>query len=464
MLGIGLPLAFAGSCAQEETPPERPNILFMITDQQNLRAVGAHGNPHLETPSLDYLANTGISFFKSCCTSPVSGPSRSSLVTSRMPHETGMKYNGQTPTTDIPNMGELFSSNGYRTVWGGKWHLPEAQPLRAKSRNRNIRGFEVLHYYDSTKNWPEWGRGAIIDEPLGHAAADFLRSYDDDKPFLLCVSFVNPHDICYHPRKPGEHPNPGSAEELPPLPHNHEINDLEPEFYDICRQRPYYGDELLMAQEYTEQEWRGYLYHYHRYTNMVDRAIGLVLEGLKESGLEENTLVIFTSDHGDGATSHAWAAKLSLYQESVAVPLIINWKGVIPHRGTNRKHVVSGLDVLPTLLDYAGIGVQEKMHGLSLRKIIENPHTEWREYAVTELAPDPRDESFAGRMVRTRQYKYNLFSTGEMNEELFDLLHDPGETMNLACEPSMQEIKSRHRKMLEEWIEKTDDDFMVIKE
>lgn len=120
-------------------------------------------------------------------------------------------------------------------------------------------------------------------------------------------------------------------------------------------------------------------------TERVDRAIGRVLGALSERGLEENTLIIFTSDHGDGSGSHKWAAKLNLYEESATVPFAISWKGVTPAGRVDREHLVSGLDVLPTMCDYAGVKGLASFRGRSMRSVIENASAEWRDFVVTEL-------------------------------------------------------------------------------
>ena len=448
----------------ENKNPDKPNILFIFTDQQTGKAMSCSGAPYLHTPAMDSLAAAGVRFEKSYCTSPVCAPSRSSLITSRMPHETGYNFNlrpgEKAPQFDFPNMGEIFRSAGYNTVWAGKWHLPESYPLRAKSRQHAIAGFDLLPFYDSTKNWPEWGRGDVTDKPLADAAVDFITHYADAKPFLLAVSFCNPHDVCYVPRKPEEFLQPEIDDDLPPLPSNFAIDPNEPELLQKKRVQPYYGDEIAMTTGFSPKDWRRYIYDYYRLTERVDEQIGRVLAALKEKGLQENTLIIFTSDHGDGAAAHKWAAKLSLYEEAVCVPFIISWKDRIPAGVVDSEHLLSGLDVLPTMCDYAAIEHPANFRGRSIRELIENQATDWRDSIVTELATDPKNPGWKGRMIRTARYKYSLYSKGERNEQLFNLINDPGEMQNLAFEAAMQSVKNKHKKMLLEWMRQTEDDFL----
>ncbi len=291
---LGL-LSCNSSEKKEKSDLQKPNILFIFTDQQTINAMSCSGNSSLETPAMDYLAKAGVRFEQSYCTSPVCSPSRSSFITSRMPHETGYDFNLSPRNTvydiEFPNMGEIFSEAGYRTVWGGKWHLPESYPLRGNSTQRTIPGFETLHFYDTTANYPEWGYGDTTDTYLADAVVSFIENYDDEQPFLLSVSFCNPHDVCYIPRKPDRYPIPQNAGELPPLPANFEIISNEPELIQKKRIMDYYGDEILLTREYDDADWQNYIYHYYRMTERVDLEIGRVINALKERALEENTLL-----------------------------------------------------------------------------------------------------------------------------------------------------------------------------
>jgi len=439
----------------------KPNILFVFTDQQTIKAMSATSNPYINTPAMDNIAANGIRFKLSYCAAPVCSPSRNSMLTSLMPHENGVNWNDMPADPDIPNMGDIFRDAGYHTVWAGKWHLPESYPLRAESRQKSIKGFELLKFYDSTKNWPEWGSGDITDSPLADAVVEFLKNYNGQNPFLLSVSFCNPHDICHVPRElePKRYPVPDI---LPPLPANFEIDPNEPEFVQHRRQHGHYSPQTFLVKDWDERRWRAYIHHYYRMTERVDAQFDRILDALRQKGLEEETLIIFTSDHGDGTGSHKWAAKLNLYEEATKVPLLMSWKGKIPPGVIDNNHIVSGLDILPTMCDYAGINISPEFRGKSVRPIIENPDSKWRDFVVTELADDSHEETRKGRMVRTERYKYNLYSHGKRNEQLFDLINDPGETQNLAFEPGMQTIKDAHRKMLDSWMEKTNDDFKIF--
>lgn len=457
LLVLSVMVSLAIGCTTNADPKEelKPNVLIILTDQHTNDAISYLGNPNLHTPAMDALAQGGVFFTESYCTSPVCGPARSSLITGRMPHETGVVWNSTTIAPAYSTIGELFQREGYRTAWAGKWHLPEGYP--AQSNMDSVRGFRVLPFQSLEASWDT---GQATDAPVADAVVDYLNTYQQEKPFLLAVSLHNPHDICYVPRRPDDYAKADQLDEpLPPLPPNYEVAAAEPEFLQEKRRMDHYGDELLLTQDYSKEDWQAYLYHYYRFTEMVDQEIGKILEALRANGLEENTIIVLTSEHGDGGGAHRWAAKLSLYEEAATVPFIIRWKGHIPEGVIDRVQLISGMDLTPTLCDYAGVENPPAFTGQSIRPVLENPQATLREHLVVELADDKEDTTRHARMIRDRRYKYNLYSQGQRNEQLFDLWKDPGETQNLAEEPNYQTIKSALRQALDHWIDKTDDNF-----
>lgn len=428
--------------------PEKPNILIILTDQQTNDCLSLLGNPNLKTPNMDALARQGVYFTESYCTSPVCGPSRSSLLTGRMPHETGIIWNSTFISKSTPTLGHIFGKAGYATAWAGKWHMPDAYP--AKSGKDSIDGFRVIPFQSLEKSWET---GAATDGPIADAAVKFLKGYREEKPFLLAVSLHNPHDICFVPRNPENYAKaPEIKVLLPPLPANFNPSMQEPQFLEEKRLMDHYGDELLRTNKYSETDWQAYLYHYYRFAERVDKEIGKILNALKEQNLDENTIIVFTSDHGDGAASHRWAAKLSLYEEVVKVPFSISWKGHIPAGRVDRKQLVSGVDLAPTLCEYAGVTASMGFSGKSLKKVLDDPEATHREALVVQLEDDKLDTTRHARLLRDGRFKYNLYNKGARNEQLFDLLNDPGETKNLAYEATYQPVKARLKKNLTDWM------------
>ncbi len=418
----------------------RPNVLLITTDQQRVDATSAVGNKWLKTPHMDSIAAGGVYFTQSYCSYPLCSPSRASLHTSRMPHEIGVDRNNLPIDAAMPLSGQVFRAAGYDTGYAGKWHLPDVYP------SDGIAGFEVLN---KTSRKGKLARD--VDEATMSAAIEFLKR-DREKPFLLVVSFINPHDICL---LAGEDSplleqvwktyGPQSGAEVPPLPANHGPTVGEP---DSVGRRPRHED-------WDQDHWRRYRYAYYRMVEDVDRQVGQVLQTLRQLKQEENTVVVFTSDHGEGLGSHRWTGKMMYYEEEAAVPLIVSWKGVTPAGRIDREHLVSTLDVLPTICDYAGVAGPAVVRGESLRQVIEKPETAGHEFVVSEMAGGGAGRSF---MVRTKQYKYMVFPGAARSEMLFDLLADAGEMKNLASEATLAAELERHRGLLAQWNKTTEED------
>jgi len=441
----------------------QPNILVILTDQQTHAALSAHGNPYLHTPHMDSLVHSGLTFRNAYCASPVCGPSRGSLLSGRLPHRTGVEVNGPAVEAGITTMGQHFRQAGYRPYYAGKLHLGP-NPRQGVEEVGGRLGFEFL-----CDEYPEGiprQLGTDTDPVWTDHAVDFLqnqapRDSGSDVPFLLVASLHNPHDICYWVMEWHHIADVPSDSELPPLPANFLPVPDEPEFVSLCRNRTEYGPEMSWTHKWDENEWRRYLYVYNRLTERVDEQIGRLLRAFEECGLADDTLVVLTSDHGEGVAAHKWVTKLILWEEVVNVPFVIRLPGAVPENQVDAAHLVSGVDLLPTLCDYADIGVPVGIDGQSVRPVIENPALPVRSHVVTELPPFLYDETKAGRMIRTARYKYIAFSHGQRPEMLFDLENDPGETENLAYQAAHREVLSEHRELLSEEIEKTADPFVL---
>lgn len=419
---------------------DRPNILLVITDQQTHSAMSCAGNPWLKTPAMDSIAAAGARFSAAYCTYPVCSPSRGSIFTGRMPHETGVRLNGQAIHASIPTLGELFRGAGYRTVYGGKWHLPKSF--------EGMTGFERLiggH-----------GLGARMDRPLADACAQWLRAAPRD-PFLMVASFMNPHDICDWIRKhPGarRHPDP---DRFPPAPANMAVDPLEPEAVQFHRSAGYdlMSQAVGIASAWRRDDVREYLHDYYRMVEAVDGCIGTVLSALRETGLQRRTIVAFLSDHGEGMGAHLWAQKASFHEESARVPLLFAGPGIQPGL-TDYRTLASLADVFPTLCDYAGIPAPASLRGLSLRPALNGTPLS-RPFVAGELLY--KDSTREGRMIRSQRFKYVVFNSGARPEQLFDLDADPGEVRNLVSAPAFESALREHRLLLRDWIRATADDF-----
>lgn len=438
---LAAPVACA---AAAEAPAGRPNILFIMTDQHTSGALGCAGNPHVKTPNLDRLAARGVRFTRSYVANPLCVPSRASIFSSRTPHALaiyGNTMDAELHRKGVPTMGELFQAAGYETAYAGKWHVHAAFPAYM---GRQIPGFTVLPLGGSD---PRQGdkrteqKSPQCDPHIAAAAIQFLHQ-PHRQPFLLTVSLLNPHDICEFGRYEGfRKPQlPTDESVLPPAPRNLRDSAPLPSALD---------DDLAEHAERTELEWRQYLWVYHRLVESSDQLIGRILDALDQAGLASSTIVVFTSDHGDMLGAHGMVSKQKLYEESVAVPLVIAAPGTTP--AVDQRHLVGGIDILPTFLDYAGIAAPESLEGRSLKPLVEGRPTAWREWIAAEtFGPE-------ARMIRTDRYKYIAFAAGQRREQFFDEAQDPGELRNLVADPAVAAELERHRRLLAEWMQATDD-------
>jgi len=426
----------------------RSHILFILTDQMHCGALGCYGNRYTRTPHLDALAAEGVRFDRAYCANALCVPSRVAMATGRMPGRLGVYQNkdGRAPIdakAAAQSLGFLMKQAGYATFYGGKVHMsPNLAPAAA--------GYDCVERDE---------RDLLPEQCLA-----FLREARSSPSFAV-ASFINPHDICYlHALREGQSRQvpPGLADlyrralslpetQLPPLPPNFAVPNNEPAGLPMNKDPDAPTPAGLMRATYTERDWRIYRWVYARLVQRVDAQIGHLLDGLRQGRLDRATLIVFTSDHGDMDASHRLASKRFFYEESARVPLIVRPPGGLRAGRVDRSHLVStGLDLLPTLCDYAGITPPPGLLGRSLRPLIEGRvPPDWRSFVVCEERN--------GRMVRSTRFKYCVYADGTLEETLFDLEADPGELRNLAGDPSRASVLAEHRRLLREWVAATGD-------
>lgn len=399
------------------------------------------GNEDLSTPNMDSLAAEGVRFNNAYCTFPLCTPSRASIVSGRYPHELGIKWNGYGFKEEdcSKGIGNLLSSSGYECAYGGKWHIPYlAMP------EDNQHGFETICGFDDLK--------------LPSACSEFITR-KHDKPWFLVAGFDNPHNICEAARNQwlpwGPVPE-AIPEQYPNLPANHSPGSYFPEA--LTREQKA-CQRVYAAQDYSEDQWRRLRHIYARLTEKVDKGLGVILDALRKSGQYDNTIIIYTSDHGDACGAHRWNQKTALFEETAKIPLIIQAPEGAKGSVSNRL-VSNGLDLYDTILDYAGVDKPAKSEGDSLRPLIEERTINWREHLVVETFFGADAElKTSGRMVRTERFKYVVYDSGRNREQLFDLQKDPGEMVNLAVESRYHDELVRHRDLLYSWCVRTGDTY-----
>lgn len=424
-----------------------PNILLIIADQHTGSVMSQRGYSYIKTPGIDKIAEAGVTFTRAYTTYPVCKAFRKSMMTGLLPSKIS-------DATRHPSLGKTLNEAGYETVYHGKWHVGETRI----DKSADWHGFET---YD----------GRQRDTTTRERVVEFIRQ-EHDRPFFLVTSFMNPHDACELARRmsgidddykdvPIDEDIP--IELTPPLPANFAVPENEAEGFSLRRgSEP--GEPMFRkhpTKYWTEDQWRQYMYGYDRLLEMVDAHIKLVIDELEAQGLLEDTVIIYTSDHGDGHAAHKWNQKMTFYEEAINVPFIISWKGKTKAGYLDEQTLSStGLDIFPTILRFAGVPVPDSLHGLDLApQVLADPAGEdlpEREYVVSEI----NQANFKGRMVVTRNFKYILFDGGKNREQLFDLANDPGELRPVTYDPDYRKQLISHRNMLLEWHDRIgDDDF-----
>jgi arylsulfatase A-like enzyme len=387
-------------------------------------------------------------FTRAYTANPLCKPLRCSLFTGHYPHQTGVQTNRpDDPLSDkLPCLGKLFCDD-YETAYFGKWHI--------------ARSFGDVDWHGFHERQQ---KGCIYNSDR---IVEFLKR-EHDRPFLAVASFMNPHDICqiarYEPIRHGALGELPPVEKRPPLPKNFGIPEDETDTIAWMR-RSYQTAPMFPVGNYTDAQWRRLIWGYYRLVEMVDQRIGETLSALEEAGLEEETLVVFLSDHGDCHGAHHWNQKTVFYDESARVPLIFSQPGVIAEGTTCDRLVNTGVDLLPTLCQIGDGAMPDDLPGESLVPLLlgkEAPAR--REYVIVQnhmvqgapvegKSPKPR-----GRMVRSDRYKYCVYDWGEHRESLVDMQSDPGEMRNLARKPEYRQVLHEHRRLLEAFAREHHDD------
>lgn len=453
-----------GCNSEKDGSGEKPNIIFILTDQQSASMMSCAGNQWLKTPAMDYIAQKGVRFTRAYTTNPVCSPSRVSMVTGRFAstfnddkgmqvreNEGSMKVQGISDEVKQTTIASYLKKAGYELIYGGKQHLPK--PLAADAL-----GFRVITHDE---------RDILIENVVKE-----IKSHHD-KPYYMVASLINPHDICYMAirhfassaqekaiiekgkteckilDKALQKPAGVSDKEFftkycPPLPLNFEPQEGEPKaIKSLLERRPFRQNA---REKFTDEDWRMYRWAYCRLTESVDKQIQEIINAIKESEQGNNTLVIFSSDHGDMNASHRMEHKTALYEEASNIPFIVMWEGHIQAGRVDSLHLVSnGLDLLPTVCDYAGIKAVADTRGRSLRPLLEGQEAQWRKTLGVE--------SEIGRMVvDSGKLKYIKYDAVGIEEQLLDLNRDPCETTYFTKDPKYKEKLTFLREVFEkEW-------------
>ncbi len=444
--------------------PARPNILFICTDQQRYDALGCYGNEHIITPTIDALATEGVLFERCYVQNPVCAPSRASLVTGRYPSAHGLWANGVALAPDEELFSRALADAGYDCGLIGKLHL--AADFGGRSEPRRDDGFRYFQwshdpYHTAPQNaYHQWLEArfphyltaakdpqnpvsfenlpteAQYSQWVAEKATEFLQSARDPaKPFFLFANFFDPH----HPfGAPDDYLNLYDPDTLPrPIGQPGELATKPPVQTDASR-ASYAGHEPGFTT-YSDAGIQEIVRTYYAMVTLIDDAVKRILDTLNGLGLREQTLVIFTSDHGEMLGDHNLLLKgPMMYESAVRVPLILRWPGHLP-AGQRRPELVQWMDLCPTLLDAAALPPLPRNQAQSLLPLARGDEdAQPRGWALSSYrnSGHPYDPPVHLTMLRRGDYKLVVYhgapaTIRPRTGELYNLRHDPRELNNL---------------------------------
>lgn len=493
---------------------KRPNIVFIFSDDHALQAIGAYQGIYQKlnpTPEIDRLASEGVIFDRSFCTNSICGPSRAVILTGKHSHLNGFMNNGNQFDGDQQTFPKLLQKAGYQTALFGKWHL--------KSTPQGFHSWKVLpgqgEYYNPVLLTPD-GQEIIqghCTDVVTDLAVEWLREHveSSEEPFLLMCQHKAPHrnwmpalrhlslydDLTLpepeslfdqHEGKasPARHQEleinrhmdlnydlfyqltPDSQFEVPngmmiDRSAWHNMKRMTPTQLSIFRAHYDRGDaELkkasLQGPDLVRWKYQRYAKNFLRCVKGVDESVGTLMAELKRLKLDDNTIVIYSSDQGFYVGDRGWYDKRWMYEESLQMPLIIKWPGVTTP-GSRNQHLVQNLDYAPTLLEAAGVERPADLQGRSLVPLLRGESPAWRdaiyyhyyEYPSVHMVPRHRG-------VRTQTHKLIHFYNFD-EWEFYDLINDPGEQKNLYFDPNhaekIAELKNQLEKSAKEYRDET---------
>ncbi len=452
----------------------KPNIVLIMSDQHHKRAMSWAGHPYVKTPAMDHLASKGLSFRQAFCAYPLCGPSRASFMTSQHPHETGVFTHQGEFRTDTPTFAHQFLASGYETILSGRMHfvgldqrhgferrlLGDVSPtafLATLFKNTtgehlnpvltDLHGTQGMSKQGIEKSGPGNSGYLAYDKQVTKATVKFLeerKTNPSDKPYMLTVGYIMPHcpfvaesDDFY--QYWDQLPTPDTREES--------LGQQHPFLEELRR---HWGvNPMPDAQTFKRVQAA-----YYAMVNHLDRQIDAVMQAIEASGEADNTIIVYTSDHGEQLGEHGLWWKSTFYEGSIGVPLIIS-RPNDPRAGEETQSNVSLMDIGPTLLDLAGLDPLPGVSGQSFRCVLDDKEDDWCDEVFAE-----NSNSLAGPQMSTLGLPQRMFKQGPwkyvyyhgMRPQLFNTAEDPLEENDLWDDPSQTDrVKAMQARALDEW-------------
>ncbi|MGE5557471.1 MAG: sulfatase-like hydrolase/transferase [Bacillota bacterium] len=437
---------------------KKPNILFIMSDQHRYDCMGYSGIYPVKTPHIDRIAAEGMHFSRAFTPIPLCCPARQCLINGRRPETFGVYWNYNGGGLPAPGLRpqeyawpRRLKEAGYLNGHIGKWHVnPEYDP-RSFGYDAYVNEWDYHKYREERFPGVKYKNGWFGEAdplPVEHSATHWLagqaiklmeRYECDGAPWYLQLNFPEPHLPC---RPAGEFASMYGTREIP----------VWQNFREEFTHKPYIQKQQLYSwgiENYSWNDWAPIVARYYGIISQMDQAIGMVLDTLERLGAAENTIVIYTSDHGDMCGAHRMIDKhYVLYDDVVRIPLAVRWPGKIKAGSVCEEFVYNVLDLPPTIFEILGFAPEEHFQGRSLLRLLEGLNVpDWR----TEVVSTYNGQQFGlytQRMLRDRRWKY-IWNTTDV-DELYDLERDPGELTNLIHEPEYGSLVAEMRRKLYE--------------
>jgi arylsulfatase A-like enzyme len=451
--GVGAAAATLPQWLSADEPSKtRPNIIFIMTDDHAAHALSCYASRINQTPNLDRLAHEGIRLTNCFCTNGICAPSRATILTGKYSHVNGVKDNRDLFDAEQVTFPKLLGQAGYKTALIGKWHL-KSDPTGFDYWNI-LPGQGAYHDPELIEMGEQKKATGYVTDILTDLSIDWIKSRTGDQPFLLMCHHKAPHRNWQPDEK---HARMYEDVDIPePETFNddyatrcdaarHQAMTIEHHFYESDTKGP--PPEGLEGQALKKWKYQRYIKDYLRCVASVDDNVGRLLDYLDESGLAENTVVVYTSDQGFFLGDHGWYDKRFMYEESLRMPLLVRYPREIKP-GSVSDAIITNLDFAPTFLDYAGVTPPAKIQGVSMRPVLAG-HTpaDWRRsmyYHYYEYGDEGKGGWHRVRPhcgVRTQRYKLIHFHDDEIDAwELFDLRNDPHELKNVYDDPEYASV------------------------
>jgi arylsulfatase A-like enzyme len=427
--------------------PSRPNILYIMADDHAAHAISAYSGRINQTPNLDHLAQEGMRLDACFCVNSICTPSRACILTGKYSHKNGVpvfnRFDGSQPT-----LAKYLHAAGYHTGIIGKWHL--GSDPTGFDRWTILPGQGVYHNPDFIEAAGRRQIEGYVTDIITDLSIDFLKNRPKDKPFFLMCHHKAPHrpwdpdDKHFTLYDDGDIPEPKTLRDDYATRSDaaHEAtmrvgSDLNRRDLKAVPPPGLRGDDLL------KWKYQRFIKDYLRCVASIDDNVGRLLDFLDKEGLSKNTVVIYTSDQGFFLGDHGWFDKRFMYEQSIRMPFLIRWPGVIK-AGSTQAAMALNIDFAPTLLEIAGLSVPADMQGRSFLPLLKGQRpADWRTSWYYRYYHDPGDHNTRAHYgVRTETHKLIYFWKKDQ-WECYDLVHDPDELHNLAGDPAYADLVAK---------------------